>query len=134
MHRLLLAFVCALAAAPVLAQPSSGPQPTPMPAAIEAPRDVSWPGVVRLAVDATDLDRRIFRVRETIPLAQAGPVTLLYPAWLPGNHAPRGQLEDLAGLTIRAGGKIVPWTRDPLDVYAFHLDVPACQEAKALFR
>jgi predicted metalloprotease with PDZ domain len=52
-------------------------------------------------------------------------MTLLYPQWLPGNHAPRGELDKLAGLTFRAGGRVLPWTRDPTDVYAFHLDVPA---------
>jgi predicted metalloprotease with PDZ domain len=78
-----------------------------------------------LEVDATDLERRIFRVRQTIPVAQPGPVTLLYPQWLPGNHAPRGQVDRLAGLVIRANGQVVPWTRDAGDVFAFHVEVPA---------
>ena len=57
-------------------------------------------------------------------MAQAGPMTLLMPEWLPGNHAPRGQIEKLAGLTITANGQPVQWVRDPLDVYAFKIDVP----------
>ena len=63
--------------------------------------DVAYPGTLKLAVDATDLDRRIFRVRETIPVA-AGPLTLLYPQWLPGNHAPRGPIDKFAGLLDHA--------------------------------
>ncbi|WP_298090759.1 peptidase M61, partial [uncultured Sphingomonas sp.] len=55
----------------------------------------------------------------------SGPMTLLYPKWLPGNHAPRGEIEKLAGLVIRANGRVLPWTRDTVDVYAFHIDVPA---------
>ncbi|HTG39825.1 peptidase M61, partial [Sphingomonas sp.] len=92
---------------------------------IPAPRDVDYPGIIKLNVDATDIRQGIFRVRETIPVAQAGRMTLLMPQWLPGNHAPRGQIEKLAGLTIRAGNRVLPWLRDPSDVYAFHIDVPA---------
>ncbi len=91
---------------------------------IPVARDAAYPGTMTLAVDATDLARRIFRVRQSIPVAQAGPMVLLFPEWLPGNHAPRGQIEKLTGLTIRAGGGALRWRRDPVDVYAFHIDVP----------
>ena len=101
------------------------PQPTPMPAPIEAPRDVAYPGQISLQVDASDVTRRIDQVRETIPVAGPGPMVLLYPKWLPGNHSPTGPLDQLAGLVITAGGQRIEWTRDPVDVYAFHLDVPA---------
>ena len=92
-------------------------------AATPAPADTEYPGTLKLAVDATDLDHRVFRVREEIPVA-AGPLTLLYPQWLPGNHGPRGPVDKLAGLTITAGGKTLTWSRDTSDVYAFHVDVP----------
>ena len=52
-------------------------------------------------------------------------MTLLYPEWIPGNTRRAAQLDKLAGLVIRAGGKVIPWTRDPVDVFAFHVDVPA---------
>ena len=101
------------------------PQPAPPSPPIEAPRDVPYPGVIRLAVDATDLARAIFQVRESVPVAGPGPMTLLYPKWLPGNHSPTGPIDKLAGLVITAGGAPVAWRRDPVDVYAFHLEVPA---------
>ncbi|WP_430418824.1 M61 family metallopeptidase [Phenylobacterium sp.] len=123
------AFLAAAAmlavAMPAIAQPSEGPQPAPMPPAVPTPRDVAYPGVIRLEVDLTDTARRIWRVKETIPVAQAGPLTLLYPQWLPGKHAPRGAIDKLAGLVIKADGKVIPWVRDTVDVYAFHLTVPA---------
>lgn len=100
-------------------------RPAPAPPPIPAPQDTAYPGTIRLQVDVTDLDRRIFRVKETVPVAAPGPMTLLYPQWLPGNHGPRGPIDKLGGLTIRAGGKVIPWRRDPLDMYAFHIDVPA---------
>ena len=126
MKSALLAAAAILAAAtPAAAQSSEGPQPAPMPPAVPAPRDVAYPGVIRLDVDLTDTARRIWRVKETIPVAQAGPLTLLYPQWLPGKHAPRGAIDKLAGLVIKADGKVIPWVRDTVDVYAFHLNVPA---------
>lgn len=100
-----------------------------MPAAMPAPRDIPYPGLIKLTVDATDIDHRIFKVRQTIPVAGPGPLTLLYPQWLPGKHAPRGELDKLAGLVITAGGQRLAWTRDPLDMFAFHVDVPAGIEA-----
>jgi len=96
-----------------------------MPPAIDAPQDKPYPGTLKLSVDATDLDRRIFRVRETVPVAGPGPMTLLFPMWLPGNHSASGQLDKLAGLTITANGKRLEWVRDPVAVAAFHVDVPA---------
>ena len=80
-------------------------------------------GALTINVDATDLEHRIFRVRETIPAA-AGPLTLLYPAWIPGNHSPTGPIDKFAGLTVKANGKTLTWTRDQFNVYAFHIDVP----------
>jgi predicted metalloprotease with PDZ domain len=121
----LVAAAILTAATPAAAQLSEGPQPAPMPPAVPAPRDVAYPGVIRLDVDLTDTARRIWRVKETIPVAQAGPLTLLYPQWLPGKHAPRGAIDKLAGLAIKADGKVIPWVRDTVDVYAFHLNVPA---------
>src|ERR1700756_4129698 len=90
---------------------------------IPPPTDTPYAGTLKLHVDATDLDHRIFRAHEEIP-AQPGALTLLYPQWLPGNHAPRGPIDKLAGLVIRANGKTLPWRRDPENVYAFHVDVP----------
>src|SRR5687768_10411957 len=96
-----------------------------MPTPIATPRDVAYPGTLKVEVDATDIERRIFRIRQTIPLAGPGPVTLLYPQWVPGGHSPRNALHNMAGLVIKANGKVVPWTRDPVQVFAFHLTPPA---------
>ena len=84
----------ALAAPPVVAQ-SLGPQPLVFVTPIPPPRDVAYPGTVRLSVDATDLDRRIIRVRETLPVSGPGPIVLLFPKWLPGKHSPVGELDNL---------------------------------------
>ena len=108
---------------------NSTPQPVPIVETIPAARDTAYPGTIRLAIDATDTTRGIMRVTETIPVATAGAMTLLYPQWLPGNHAPRGEIEKVAGLVIKANGQVLPWRRDPVNVYAFHIDVPAGTKA-----
>jgi predicted metalloprotease with PDZ domain len=109
---------------PALAQQNSAPQPLPLGEAAPPPRDIAYPGTLRLEIDATDTQRGIFRVVETIPVAGAGRVTLLYPEWLPGNHAPRGPIATIAGLNVTGGGRAIRWVRDPRDVYVFHVDVP----------
>ena len=92
-------------------------------AAVPAVADLPYPGLLKLHVDATDTDHLVFRAREEIP-AKPGPLTLLYPQWLPGYHAPQGPIDKFAGLVIRANGKTLPWQRDPENVYAFHIEVP----------
>jgi predicted metalloprotease with PDZ domain len=92
--------------------------------AVPRPRDTPYPGTISLRVDVTDLERHVFNVHEVIPAAP-GPLTLLYPEWLPGNHAPRGPIDGLGGLIINANGKRVEWVRDPLNIYAFQVQVPA---------
>ncbi len=87
------------------------------------PQDVPFPGTLRIDVDARDIGRRIFKVKATIP-AQPGPLTLLYPQWLPGAHSPSGPIDKLAGLQVTANGKPLTWTRDPYNVYAFTVNVP----------
>ena len=112
---------------PLMAQDAIRSKPTALPVnnAAPAPKDVPYPGgTIKLEVDATDTVQRIFRVKETIPVAAAGPMTLLMPAWLPGNHAPRGQIEKMTGFTFTADGKPLAWKRDPLNVYGFVIDVP----------
>ncbi len=121
---LLLPLAVLLATAAGAQDLQSRPQPLPIVDSIPAARDVPYPGTIRISVDASDTTRAIFRVTETIPVAGPGPLTLLYPQWLPGNHAPRGPINLVAGLKISANGQPVAWRRDPVDVYAFHVDVP----------
>jgi predicted metalloprotease with PDZ domain len=92
-------------------------------AGVPAPTNPQYPGTLVLNVDATDLSQQIFRIHMTLPV-KPGPLTLLYPQWLPANHGPNGPITQLAGLKFTAGGKTVEWTRDPVQVYAFHLTIP----------
>ncbi len=122
----LLASVSAPALAQNAAAQNSAPaQTAPYPSTIPDARDIPYPGTLTLDIDATDVARGIFNVKETIPVARSGHMVLLYPKWIPGKHGPRGEIEKLGGLVIRGNGKVIPWKRDPVDVFAFHVDVPA---------
>ena len=77
-----------------------------------------------LVLDASRAADGILEVSERIP-ASAGSFTIVYPKWIPGEHGPTGPLNDLAALRISAGGALLDWHRDPNDLYAFHVDVPA---------
>src|ERR1700730_3567083 len=79
---------------------------------------------IMIALDAREAPRKILHARLTIPV-KPGPLTLFYPKWIPGEHGPTGPITDLAGLKLSAAGKTVAWRRDDVDMYAFHLEVPA---------
>src|SRR5580700_719263 len=78
---------------------------------------------MKLHVDATDASRHILHASMNIP-AKPGPMTLLYPEWIPGEHGPTGPIVDLVGLKITAAGKTISWSRDAVNMYAFHVTVP----------
>jgi predicted metalloprotease with PDZ domain len=80
-------------------------------------------GTITVALDARETPRKLLHARETLTVTP-GALTLVYPKWLPGEHAPDGAIDDLVGLKFSAGGKTLSWRRDPVDQFAFHLDVP----------
>jgi predicted metalloprotease with PDZ domain len=81
------------------------------------------PGPIRIDVDATRAPQKILHSHLQIPV-QAGPLVLLYPEWIPGEHMPDGPIIEMAGLKFTAGGNVIPWRRDLVDMFAFHLDIP----------
>ncbi len=80
-------------------------------------------GTISLTVDATKTPQKFIPCAEVIPV-KPGALTLYYPKWIPGEHSPSGPIANLTGLKFSAGGKTIPWRRDLIDVYTFHLDVP----------
>jgi predicted metalloprotease with PDZ domain len=78
---------------------------------------------ITLTVDATQVPRKLIHAKLVMPV-QPGPLTIYYPKWLPGAHGPDGPITDLTGLKFEADGKAIPWRRDLLDVFTFHVDVP----------
>ncbi len=84
----------------------------------------TYPGEISLRVDLTDTARKIFNVREVVPV-KPGPFTLSYPKWIPGEHGATGPIDGITGLKITANGARISWRRDLLDMYSIDLDVPA---------
>ena len=117
--RLLLAATALALIVPAAAPAQNSAPPVPAPLL-----DTPYPGTMLLEVDATDIARAIYSVRQTIPVATPGRLTLRYPEWLPGKHAPRGEISAIAGLMFTGNGRSLEWRRDPADVFAFHVEVP----------
>src|SRR6202051_2976568 len=75
-------------------------------------------------VDAREAPRGIERVHLVLPV-KPGKLTLLYPKWLPGEHAPNGPIGGISGLKFSANRQAIAWQRDAENMFAFHLTVPA---------
>ena len=79
---------------------------------------------ISLTVDATKTPQKLLHAHLVLPV-QPGPLTLYYPKWIPGEHSPSGPIASLTGLKFEGNGKFIPWKRDLLDTFTFHLDIPA---------
>ena len=77
---------------------------------------------IKMDVDATEMPRRLLRAHLVIP-AQPGKLVLRYPKWIPGEHGPGGPIDKISKLVITAG-KPLAWSRDPVDLFTFTVDVP----------
>ncbi len=126
---LLAALLLSSAASPAWSQlvppQNSRPAATPKTDTIPAARDVAYPGTLQLTVNASDVTRGIFRIHERVPVTGAGDLVMLHPKWVPGGHTPRGDIKNITGFRPSADGKPLTWVRDDLDVWAFHIAVPA---------
>ena len=78
---------------------------------------------ISVEVDATRAAQGVFHTHLTLP-ASPGELVLIYPKWIPGEHSPTGPIQQLVGLRFTAAGKAIPWRRDPVEMFAFHLTVP----------
>jgi predicted metalloprotease with PDZ domain len=78
---------------------------------------------ITVTVDATDAPRKMLHADLVIPV-QPGDLTLVYAKWIPGEHEASGPIGDLAGIVIKANGQTLPWVRDSVDMFKFHVHVP----------
>ena len=83
---------------------------------------------VTLTVDLRDAPRKLLHATEIIPV-HSGAMALAYPKWLGNEHEP-GPIGQQGGLFITAHQDglptaiRIPWDRDPLDLYLYHLKIP----------
>ena len=85
---------------------------------------ITPPPAISLAVDASQAAQKMLHARLTMPVTP-GPLTLLYPKWIPGEHMPSGPIADSVGLKFSAGGQTIPWRRDDVDMFTYRLTIPA---------
>jgi predicted metalloprotease with PDZ domain len=121
---ILFASLAGAAGAQIVPPLNSKPEAYAKPTRVPEARDVPYPGTIQLTVDATDVTRGIFTIRERVPVTAAGDLVMLYPKWVPGGHSPRGDIKNVTGIRFSANGQPLKWMRDPLDVFAFHVTVP----------
>src|SRR3954471_11115330 len=112
------------AAAQLVPALNSKPEAYAKPARVPEARDIPFPGTLQLTVDASDVTRGIFRVRERVPVTTTGDLVLLYPKWVPGGHSPRGDIKNVTGIRVSANGRPLKWVRASRDVFAFPVNVP----------
>jgi predicted metalloprotease with PDZ domain len=80
--------------------------------------------VIQIVADLTDAPRKLYHAEVEIPV-KPGPVSLTTPKWIPGNHRPTGPADEIVGVVFTANGKPLEWRRDDVDLYEFHLTIPA---------
>lgn len=78
---------------------------------------------IRITADLTDAPRKLYHAEVDIPIT-AEQMTLTTPQWIPGNHRPTGPVENITGVVFTVNGKAIPWRRDDVDLYEFHVTVP----------
>jgi predicted metalloprotease with PDZ domain len=78
---------------------------------------------IQITADLTDAPRKLYHAEVDLPVT-AGPLTLTTPQWIPGNHRPTGPVDDITGVVFTVDGKPLPWRRDDVDLYQFHLTIP----------
>ncbi len=76
-----------------------------------------------ITADLTDAPRKLLHAEIEIPV-QPGPFTFTAAKWIPGSHSPAGPIGEFVGIFVSGNGKRIPWRRDDVDMYAFHVIVP----------
>ena len=79
---------------------------------------------IQITADLSDAPRKLYHAEVDLPVT-AGPLTLTTPKWIPGTHMPQGPAEDITGVVFTANGQPLTWRRDDVDLYEFHLTIPA---------
>jgi predicted metalloprotease with PDZ domain len=96
-------------------------------AAAQSPSIQSTP--IQITADLSEAPRKLYHAEIELPV-KPGPLTLITPEWIPGNHRPTGPVDDITGVVFTANGRdgekmTLPWRRDNVNLYEFHLTIPA---------
>jgi len=78
---------------------------------------------IQIVADLSDAPRKLFHAEIDLPVT-GGPLTLTTPEWIPGHHMPTTAVSQITGVAFTANGQTLPWRRDDVDLFQFHLNVP----------
>jgi predicted metalloprotease with PDZ domain len=78
---------------------------------------------IQIVADLSEAGRKLYHAEIDLPV-KAGPLTLITPQWIPGNHRPTGPVNDITGVVFTANGQRLEWRRDDVNLYEYHLTVP----------
>ena len=73
---------------------------------------------IQIVADLTDAPRKLYHAEVELPVSP-GPLTLITPQWIPGNHRPTGPVSDITGVVFTIDGKPQEWRRDDVNMYEF---------------
>jgi predicted metalloprotease with PDZ domain len=84
---------------------------------------------IKITVDLTEAPRRLYHAEIDLPV-KSGAATFITPEWIPGDHAPNGEANAIAGVQFTYIGKdgqpvLLPWRRGDVNLYEFHVEIPA---------
>src|ERR1700724_2731927 len=108
MHSNSILFYCAAILSLLLTAPAWAQSPKPP---------------IQITADLSDAPRKLFHAEIDLPVT-AGPLTLITPKWIPGDHRPTGPVDSITGVVVTANGQRLPWRRDDVDLYEFHVTIP----------
>ena len=97
-------------------------RPALLAAALTLPALAQKPPI-QITADLSDAPRKLYHAEVDLPVTP-GPLTLTTPKWIPGNHRPTGPVDDITGVVFTVNGQPLPWRRDDVDLYQFHLTIP----------
>jgi predicted metalloprotease with PDZ domain len=80
---------------------------------------------IKITVDLSEAPRHLYHAEIDLPVTPGKPAAFLTPQWIPGDHAPNGEANAISGVVFTAGDKTLAWRRDDVNLYEFHLDIPA---------
>src|SRR5271163_647174 len=79
---------------------------------------------IQITADLSDAPRKLYHAEIDLPVT-AGPLTLTTPKWIPGTHRPWADVSNITGVVFTANGKPLAWRRDDVELFTFHVTIPA---------
>jgi len=79
---------------------------------------------IQITADLSAAPRKLYHAEIDLPVT-AGPLTLTTPEWIPGTHRRWAGVSDITGVVFTANGQPLTWRRDDVELFRFHVTVPA---------